>query len=199
MRRCLGWHLKPQSDSIVSEMGTTPGLAPRGSTEHSLQLAAAERRAARRHTSTVLAVVLGILVLVVAGALFAWHLTRPRLEVSLSQVSRPASIPACQAVVKRNLGYNDDATHCRQEIGMPWVRVSVHNAGHRGAADFSCTATVLTDYGQATVSLSRPGGIPGVSLGAGHTISWVTYVPVPSYAPVQSWRGECQTIAHPGT
>jgi hypothetical protein len=129
--------------------------------------------------------------------LLAWHLSGPRLAVNISAVSGPTSVTACEALVRQNLGFNEDASGCTEEIGMSWVRVTVRNAGYRGTPDFTCTATANTDQGRVTVDLPRPGGIPGTSVAARRTISWVTFVPVPLDPHVQSWRAECQVITNP--
>jgi hypothetical protein len=135
--------------------------------------------------------------LVTAGTVLVWHLSGPRLATNVTQVSAPASISDCQRVIAENLGYKEDASGCAQELKVPWLRVVVRNSGHRTAPDFNCTLTAYTSYGQATVDLPRPGGIPGVPIPAGRAWTWVTYARVPDYADVQSFHAACDTIANP--
>jgi hypothetical protein len=119
------------------------------------------------------------------------------LVTSVSLLSAPASTTTCQRLIADNLGYNEDASGCAQELKMPWVRVVVRNTGHRRAPDFNCTLTAYTGYGQATVDLPRPGGIPGVPIAAGGARTWVTYAAVPDYADIQSLHAACDVIANP--
>ncbi len=138
-------------------------------------------------------------VLAVGAIVLVWHETEGKLAVSIETVAPPVSASACQALVRRNLGFNEDLRTCTKELQMPWVRASVRNVGHRGAPSIYCTATVFTGFGQAIVDLPTPGGgVPGTPVPAGHTISWVTFVPAPPYAPIQSWKAECR-ITTPGT
>jgi hypothetical protein len=138
-----------------------------------------------------------VVALVAAGAVLAWHLGGPRLATNVTRVSAPASVSDCQRVIAENLGYKEDASGCARELKMPWLRVVVRNTDHRTAPDFNCTLTAYTSYGQATVGLPRPGGIPGVPIPAGRARTWVTYAPAPDYADVQSFHAACDTIANP--
>src|SRR5947209_4641109 len=98
---------------------------------------------AMRSRLVVLTVVAAI-VLAVGAIVLVWHQTEAKLVVSIETVAPPASAPACQALVRQNLGFNADMRTCTKALQMPWVRASVKNVGHRGAPSIYCTATSFT-------------------------------------------------------
>jgi hypothetical protein len=134
---------------------------------------------------------------VVAGSVATWHVLEPTLDVSVRRVAGPQSIADCQALIRQDLGYNEDATRCAHEIKKVWVGIAVRNTGHRTAPDFNCTLTAYTSFGRTTVDLPRPGGIPGVAIAPGQQRTWITWTGLSPDAGIQSLDPTCYVITNP--